>query len=253
MRFLISGLTLALIHAAVSTLPADEALPSLPKDGAWVQYVGTTKQEGLTDESTFRRTYSLVGTKTENERLCRWVEVKDVVEIDQGKRTHIAKFLIPERELLENEKPLESLVRGWRKSTFGDVQEMKFNTQEGFFGSAHFVFGANLLIFPGPQKLSREIREPKSVDYQSGRLEIPSGRNGQFRADYEDPVSESGRVRKRSADFSVWSHPEIPLGAAEWKLRLEIRNDDRVISVTLSEFVLEDFGTDAKSTLPDHD
>ncbi|MSR56843.1 MAG: hypothetical protein EXS05_04130 [Planctomycetaceae bacterium] len=232
-------------------MPADEAAPGLPKDGTWVRYFGTMRREGTTDETALKRTYSLVGTKTENGQVCRWVEMKDVHQVNHKEEPNIFKFLIPEKDLLENKKPLESLVRAWGKFNDGDVQELKFNSPDGLPGDPHSRFGWHLVIFPGPRQQAETLKESRVVDYQHGRLEIPDARLGRYRA--------MRRARGANFNFTLsmdstyWCHSDVPLGVAAWKSRLELRQDDMVRPSTQFEFVLEDFGTNAKSALPDHD
>src|SRR5262245_47669881 len=106
---------------------ADEAPTKLPKDGWWVRYFVTMNGEGINDNVIIKRTYSLVGTTTENGEKCRSVEMKTVQMVNGKEQTDVIKFLVPERELLESEKPLEGLLRAWRRIDDGTVEEQKFN------------------------------------------------------------------------------------------------------------------------------
>src|SRR5687767_9678292 len=100
---LLAGVCFALASAAGADDPP-AAKPALPKDGAWVRYFGTGKGELATYDETMTRTYSLVGTKTENGQPCRWVEIKEAVELNAQRYSEVFKFLIPESDLIENEK-----------------------------------------------------------------------------------------------------------------------------------------------------
>src|SRR6516225_6114563 len=97
-----TALTAIVLVAACAAL-ADEPQAKLPADGWWARYHVTMKSEQTKEEWTFIRTYALVGTAIENERKCRWVEMKSVPVIDGKEQPDtVVKFLAPERELLES-------------------------------------------------------------------------------------------------------------------------------------------------------
>src|SRR5260370_37737295 len=116
-----ASILLGLIACANSAVRADEAPKMLPKDGWWVRYFVTMNFGQPNDEQTIKRKYSLVGTVTENDQKCRWVEMKSVQSVNGKEQTDIIKFLVPEKELLESEKPLESLIRAWRQLDGGQA------------------------------------------------------------------------------------------------------------------------------------
>ena len=135
---------------------AEDATAKLPNDGWWVRYLVTGKDPGNNDDAPTKCTYSLAGSANENGQLCRWVEVKWDRTFDGKKQVDILKFLVPEKELLHGEKPLDSLVRCWRKIDEGEAKLMTFDQPAGVAGtyfsrwSADFAFGRDMIIFPGP-------------------------------------------------------------------------------------------------------
>jgi hypothetical protein len=247
----------AAVFSLVSLLNAagmpEERPASLPADGCWVRYFVTMNREGSDNETTMKRTYALVGTTTENEQKCRWVEMKTVQEMERKEQIDVVKFLIPEKALLEREKPLESLLRAWRKIDGGAIEEQKFNQPLGAAGmvaSADFAWGRDMVIFPGPLRRTMAVKEDKVVEYQQGRLEIGEGRTGRHVV-----TRQALSVVRRytiTFDFTVWNHPGVALGFAAAKTRLEFLVDDVARFAETSEWVIEDFGTDAKTELPDN-
>jgi hypothetical protein len=250
MGWLAGAACLMVVTLTTTGMPADEGVGKLPKDGAWVRYFGKTRREGTTEESIIKVKYSLTGTTMENGQVCRWLEVEEVEQINGKDRTDLIKYLVPEKDLRENEKPLENLVRAWRRLDREEVQPLKFNALDGLSGEPHFYFGHWTVVFPGPRKQSAVLKEPKTVDYQNGRLEIPNALAARYVATHKSRTSNF--VYTRAMDFSVWLHDDIPLGVAAWKGRMEFRQDDQVRQAGLGEYFIEDFGVDAKTGLPDH-
>jgi hypothetical protein len=248
-----AGILLGCILTAGSAAPAEETPAKLPKDGWWVRYFVTMRDDGNNEERTSKRTYSLVGTAAENGERCRWLEMKSVQTVNGKEQTDILKFLVPEKELLEGEKPLDRLVRAWRKIDDGDVEEQKFNQPLGVRGSvasADFVWGREMVIFPGPQRKTTAVDEKTLVEYQQGRLELTKARVGKHVATRQALTA----VQKQTfvLDFTVWNHPTVAPGFAAAKTRFEYLRDDVPRAAGTAEWVIEDFGMDAKSALPEN-
>jgi hypothetical protein len=238
-----------------AALPAlgDEAPQELPKDGWWVRYFVTEKYAQTNEERTVKQAYSLVGTATEDGSVCRWVEIKSDRTVNGKEQHDILKFLVPEKDLLESEKPLDGLVRAYRRFDGGEVETMKFNQplgSPGFVSSADFVWGILFVAFPGPQRKSMLIAEEKVVDYQRGRLNVVEGRSGTRVA--TRLALTNGEKQTQNLHFTVWNHPDVSPAFAASKSRLEYLRDDKPRSSMTSEWTVEDFGSDAKSALPEH-
>jgi hypothetical protein len=240
---------LVLVHA--SHVVAGEPRTELPKDGWWARYYGTIKQDGQ-EERTVKRTYSLVGTANANGRKCRWVEWNEAWTVDGQKHVDILKFLVPERDLLESERPLDNLVRAWRKVNDTQVEEVKFSQPLGADGlvvSADYGFGRDFLIFPGAWQKSRRVEQRRTVEYQQGRLEIPSGRAARHSAVRR--ALTNGEKQAYFDEYTVWIDPAISPVAVAVSERIVNEVDDVHRRTIFREFVIEDFGTDAKSAMPE--
>ncbi len=247
------GILFAAVLACNSLALAEEAQSRLPKDGWWVRYYVMMKTNQPNDTWTVKRTYSLVGSVIENGQKCRWIEMKSMQSIDGREQTDIIKFLIPEKDLLESDKPLDSLVRAWQKLDDGTVEEVQLDQPidgDGGVISADFAWGRNMAIFPGPQRKAIAHEERKVVEYQKGRLEIAGGRNGTHVATRNLPTS--GEKHAFNTSFTVWNHPSVLPACAAMRQRIEYRRNDVLLLTTVKEIVVEDFGTAAKSALPDN-
>jgi hypothetical protein len=247
-----SAVVPAILLVATCAVLADDGPAKLPADGWWVRYYITSRREGTNDDIIIKRTYSLVGTSTENGEKCRWVEMNSEQTFNAKERKEILKFLIPGKELLESEKPLNSLVRAWGKFDDEPVEELKFNQPLGVRGSvasADFVWGRDMVILPGPQRKATLVNERKVVEYQQGRLEMTEGRTGKHVATRQAVTV----VQKQTValEFTVWNHTSLAPAFAAAKTRFEILIDDAPRAADVSEWVIEDFGTDAKSAMPD--
>jgi hypothetical protein len=232
-------------------LQADETPAKLPKDGWWVRYFHTLKLQDR--EISSRRTYAFVGTAVERDCTCRWMEMQTVEIIDGHEVTDILKFLVPEKALLESERPLDGLIRCWRK--FGDeqVEQVRFNTplgERGLSFSADYAWGRDFTLFPGPQQKSKAVEEPRTIEYQRGRLEIETAQR--FRRIASRRALTNGEKQEYSDEFTVWKDRSVTPAFAAATDRVQQHRDDALVRTFAIEFVLDDFGTDAKSALPDN-
>ncbi len=252
-RILKAGAVPVILLVATCAAFADDGPAKLPADGWWVRYYVTMRREGTNDDGILKRTYSLVGTSIVNGENCRWVEMKTVQMVNGNEQTDILKFLVPEKALLEAEKPLESLVRAWRKIDDGAVTEQKFNQPLGAAGSvasADFGWGRDMVIFPGPQRKTTAVKEKKAIEYQQGRLEVAEGRAGKHVATRR--ALTSGQKQTIAFEYTIWNHATVAPGFCAAKTRYEILIDDAPKAAGVGEWVIEDFGTDAKSALPEN-
>ncbi len=146
---------------------ADDRVVRLHKDGWWIRYASITKQEfnGQVQEYTCKSTYSLVGTVTEDAETCRWIELNTVCTFGEKEHAVISKYLVPEKDLLEHEQPIDKLKRGWVKANKMEVRAVKV-------GQGILPGNKTLGIFPGMWQNAERVKKEMVVDYQQGRLKI---------------------------------------------------------------------------------
>lgn len=236
------------------TVQAEDAAAKLPADGWWARYFVSTKIDGNNDERTMKRTYSLVGTATENNETCRWVEMKTVTMVGEKERVDIVKFLVPEKDLLEGDQPLVRLVRCWSKTDDGVVKALSFDPPRGDGvnpQSAEGRFGKDLFVFPGMRQKAELVDKEKVVEYQQGRLQVAQGRVGKRIS----KVVGSPRAQGLTfvLDYTIWTDPAVAPGFAAAKTRYATVVNDVVRRAQDEEWILEDFGVDVKSALPEND
>jgi hypothetical protein len=249
-----TGIPVLLWVFLANAVKADELKAELPADGCWVRYRCVSKRDGDDGEIEDTDVFSLVGTVMEDGKRCRWVEWKTISTVNGEKETDIFKFLIPERELVESDRPLEGLIRAWRKSENQQAEPLLFNQAlrvRSYTGSADFTFGGIMLcVFRGPKRNWRPVDEKRMVEYQRGRLEVGEGRVARHQASRTSPVS--GQKIDFCREVTVWSHPHVPFGGAAVRMREELLVDNVLSVAYVRESTIEDFGADAQSAIPDN-
>lgn len=245
-RLLLCGI-LAIVNSGAG------AAERLPKDGAWARYYVTMKSESGR-ERTLRTTVRFVGTVVKNGERLRWVEIGDTVEEDEGGRKvdrHYAiKFLISEKDLLTSTNPIRHFVQACHAEVGKRADKIEANKR---YREVYDAFNAQSLLFlAGPSKRSKPTARSRTIDYQDGRLKIPSGHTGtnvsRFTANPKSTLEW-----KRT--YEIWRHKAVSLGMASLKYRVvRTRTDEKgkvsVQEISHGEYTVEAWGTNAKTALP---
>lgn len=244
--------TAACLIVPLSLIAADE----LPKDGAWARYYVVTKTDG--EERSWKRTIRFVGTVTENGEKHRWVEFADLStqQSESAKPRHIRdvhKLLIPEKALRESTNPIRHAVRGWSlygSSGQGPAKIAELERRRQVFD---WSYGPPLTFLPASRKRATSTKNSKTIDYQKGQLKISNGAKGRHTAIYR--ATTAPVVYTWKTDYERWRHKSIPLGTAALKLttsfyRKSGKEKPVLVRKYAEEYVIEAWGTDAKSALP---
>lgn len=228
--------SIILLNCCGTILAADEIAIPFPKDGAWARYhVTTTEGSGAANETRTRKeTVRFVGTAETAGRRSRWFEQE--FGLGEGRR-NVMKALITEEDL-KSPWPLADRRRYWHR--IGDEPIGEAETH----GPEYAVF---CLVFPGPYNTAKLLKEPKTVEYQRGRFEIKEGLSGR----QEITFQTFGHEIAFAMDYTTWRHPEISVGLAAAKVSFRVHENSQLRETYTTEFVLEDFGTDARSSLPE--
>ena len=218
---------------AVAQRSAAGEIP-LPPEGAWARYYHVVTEEGRPERRN-KSTIKVLGAEEANGRRCRWIEIEWSQDGETGRG--VTQYLIPEKTLAESERPLDEAIRAISRDGDGKI----------VFESLEFVglSGTDMLFLPSARKSAKPVEEPQSVDYQSGRLNIPTG----LRGDYVFS-REAKTVKQTQAwtwDYTVWIDRKVSLGVAREKIKMTQRIDGVVKRTWVEDVWLEDFGLDAKS------
>lgn len=237
MRAPIVALSVCILAFAGSVAPAEEVSIPLPKDGAWAKYHVTSTNESQTSNqvSTRYETIRFVGIVNSNDQTRRWVE--QMFSGVDGNRTNVMKALVSESDL-NSAWPLAGKRRWWHKVGDTAVTEVETLGPE---------FGISSLVFPGPYDIAKSIEEGRTIDYQRGKLELRIALTGEQK--YSVPDSNPNRTFVMK--YTAWHHPDVPMGLAAAKVSLTTKETDSADRHYTAEFVIDDFGMDAKSALPD--
>uniref|UniRef100_A0A7C2NW53 DUF3108 domain-containing protein n=1 Tax=Schlesneria paludicola TaxID=360056 RepID=A0A7C2NW53_9PLAN len=218
--------------ALCASAAADLFVHKDPDDGAWARFHWNERwNDG--EENVLQFTFKAVGTKTVDDRRCRWIEVN--IQTPESVRRGVAssfKLLIPGQELKGDGDVIDSAVEVWRKPFDGDAarfDDLKDNPRL-------YLFFFPLL--PGRMRERVMLTERQKVAWQEGTLDCSV---------VEGVVQEKFTYDRTLGRCRLAVHESVPFGFAS--ARLEIDNADGehgVISLSLI-----DFGTNAVSELPD--
>ena len=226
----------------------DEQTARLPEDGWWVRFFTTSKLEavnGTVKEHTIKATYSLVGTAVEDGDKCRWVEVNSLFTMDGKETVILSKFLVSEKDLLECEQPLDKLKRGWLKSGELDVRAV-------MAGKGITPYNTRTVVFPGIWQKAERITSEYIVDYQQGRLTIPEARIFQVTSPVKALNTRKPINQKDVTEYAGWFHQTASPVIAAAKIQKKTYFNDELNTTQKDDVVIQDYGTGAKSQLPEN-
>ena len=221
----------ALFITAVATASAEDPLrpfQRLPKDGTWATYSFGGTEVGNKESGT--ATYRMVGTTTEDGQKCRWLELQIN---EDGRKASISKMLVRAKDFAEGAKKTPKILRGWKKEGAEAVAKLDDKEKSAI----------ELLAF-GVYENAKTVKLEKVIDYQKGRWKIGTATQG--KQTVQLPEAEVGVM----ADFTltIWIHKDSPFGTAASELLVKTGET----TVFESKGTLQDYGTGAKSGLPDH-
>lgn len=248
MRFLKTALLLLLAVAipASTTFAAGGFLQKLPKDGTWVKYnleakVGQAPMAEMTGTITFRS----VGKVVENGEAFRWIEMEFEGE-QNGKQKHqVMKVLVREKDLRPGAETPLKVLRGWNQFL---VEGAKQPPKE-FSELERSANGPVAFYFRVPLKDAKSIKRARQIFYQKGRFDLATAHAGA--GDITLMNDNAPADVKYAARYTVWSHKSVPTGTAAMEIELKMSRKDKVIVKMTMKFDLQDYGTGAKSALPD--
>lgn len=238
-----SCFALFVLFATAAPVHAGGLIHTLPADGSWVKYNMSMKNEGMVSiEGKGSLTIRLVGTVTENGEKYRWVELESVAMQNGQQKAGVMKLLIREKDLADGAVASPQIVRGFKKQQGGAVESIT-ERDKARGGSAMMFFGR-------PQKNVKPLNQEKVVAHQKGKLKIANGTSGEL--DF-DPTGGAGNPNGAQFETtqSLWSHKSLPFGTAAMELVMKVSFQNNVISTMTMKFNVQDYGTAAKSALPD--
>lgn len=246
MKRFLSAAVLAAGIALFASASAQAAaiIQSLPKDGSWAKFhLEITNDRQANQNMLGTMTIRSVGTVMENGEKCRWLEMQMEGEQDGKKQKNVMKFLVRERDLKAGAKGNVSILRGWQKNSLqGDVKELSHD-EKAPNGPLSIFFGRTV-------KSSEKLKKEKVIDYQKGRLRIAEGTKSKL--DFAPPGNPNVNLKiKYDVTLTTWPHKSIPFGTAAAGISMQVIVNNNVSLTTTMKLTMEDYGTGAKSALPD--
>lgn len=215
---------------------------SLPKDGTWVKYYVELKVAEPQKTDIFG-TYTLrsVGRAQIDGAPCRWIELHLEQTQDGVKTSTLTKVLVAEKDLNSKSERAPKIIRGWIKTNGADARELS-DTEKTATGRYPFMIAA-------PLKDRKTLNKEKVIDFQKGRLTIKSGFVGTASVKTADGP-ENARVLTTE---SVWSDSSIPFGTAAMQIDMQYKVGKNAGPKMVMSLTVRDYGTEAKSALPDRE
>ena len=163
-----------------------------------------------------------------------------LANFDQHASALKVRKLVPEKVFEKGKTVSEKVIRGWEKTN--DNEPRKLNITE--------ISNNGILapLLPDPSRKTETIQEKKVIDYQKGKLEIDSRITGSLMLDQSN--NPNLKINTLFV-FSLWVHEKVPFGTAAANWGVTLKRDGNILLKTKMTFTLEDFGTGAKSALPD--
>lgn len=236
MRFF-SPLTQMVFWALIAgTVRADGLVHQLPDDGGWARFNARFIYElnGRTRTLVGAVTVSSVGATVVNGEKCRWIEVNTQARAaGMLIPINIIKVLIPEKNLKKGESLLKHVRKAWVKHPESKPSELKeHKARERELG---MLLTSAL---KGVKNLGKKVVESKL-----GKLEC-AGQVGHIQC------MEGKRLRKVTIRTRL--HEKAPFGIVTYLMKFEPTKTGRNEESGSWILILADFGTKAKSALPDH-
>lgn len=212
---------------------ADGLIYQLPKDGTFVLYdldfKLTAGDQNIEAKGAFR--VSSVGTVTENDKKCRWIEVKMTINAGGKDRVVIGKLLVPEENLKAGGNVFGSKIRGWvRLRENAEVKALDDDNS-----------GPMPAFLCGPLNEAKELAAVV-VDSKLGKLEC-KGVSGY--TEFKD------RGKDSRATFETRRHEKAPFGVVSTVIKFARERNGELKQEADMKFTLKETGTDATSDLPD--
>jgi hypothetical protein len=236
---------------------ADGLIYQLPEDGTWVRYEYENRRVdekgAVQSKQTGSVALSSVGRETVNGETCRWIEMKTHI-IRDGKPDYIElfKLLIPEKRLKAGEDPLSDVVRGWYKYGGVTIQRtgrvLDYTTETPnrvMTPSVHGMSGTLSTFIAAPLKASQKLDE-EVVDSKLGKRPCPG-----VACTSTTKIDRGKDPRTIISNLEMRSHEDVPFGVISFREDVEVRRDEKFGSRSITTLKLADFGTGARSDIPD--
>ena len=212
------------------TLAADPTtmplLNTLPEDGRWVRY-DLRLQVGSQDHLL---PYSVrsVGQFQQAGRDVRCIELDLTGNAEIPSMLH--RLLVPNDAFAPEKFALGQAVRMWVRKGSDPVESFNDLTGDPL----------TMLFQAGITQDLKKLETKETVNWQRGKLEctVFTGKS----------VQEIGTT-KFNTESTILRHDDLPFGLAGLRMKLTPEGSTDVINVTLT---LQDYGKDAKATLPEY-
>jgi len=246
MRTFRGCVTCLILLTTTTFCEAGGLIQKIPADGAWVKYFMMANLFGpgaFDSKYTGRWTIRSVGHPTLKGRKYRWIEFHR--HFDRSATVPAGdnwiKYLVPEQALVSEKDASAHVVRIWGKSD----TEMPGKTEPSADSDVSRYYG--LFLQGLPRKKIVRSRHPRVIAYQHGELKCPMQTVEVF--EYKS-VDDTHRRHRFEVQCTLWKHKDVPFGVAAARIVWKRWIDGKLIWTWKHDFLVNDFGSGAKSALP---
>ncbi len=201
-------------------------LATLPEDGRWAKY-DLRLQVGSQDH-VLSYTVRSVGQFQQAGQDVRCIETDLVGNAEIPSTVH--RILVPNNAFGTDKFALGQAVKMWVRKGSDPVE-------------THTDLGGDQLTQLFQAGITQELKKQEAketVNWQRGKFECTV---------YTGKSSPEIGTTKFNTTWTILRHDDLPFGLAGLRMKLAPEGQDDVINVTLT---LQDFGKDAKATLPEY-
>lgn len=255
-----------LILFAVTPTVAEEAENAglLPPPGSWASYQVKYKDVSKDAEAeTWTVEIRFLDRVKRGDKFCRWIEF----QFDRGSKEptiQVLKLLLPEEELLKGKAPFRELIESYNALFDKDFKSPPNSLQslspgdELFLAASRDLQGTCGVYFQAlstRRQFSQRMADDISIDCQKGTITCSEKLTG-----IVEGLEPELRLRLKAssdANYELWLNDQVPTGFAAGLVKSFRTNyipelkAPKVIVDSLFSWALIDFGTGAKSKLPD--
>ncbi|MDG2390679.1 MAG: hypothetical protein P8M30_15330 [Planctomycetaceae bacterium] len=222
----------------------------LPPDGHWASYtIDNTliSPDGTQHKYPAKVILRSVGREMVEEIPCRWIEIETSGEYMGISILSLNKLLIAEHSLQAGQEPLKEIYRWIRyqpENKFFSLIDDRKKLQDLFQDENRNEEHGLARIFRGPYEDLKRITTTQTIQSKLGERECKG---------ILANVTEEKGDRTTHEKNVIRLHPDSPFGVVQWESVSKAQEDGQTVMSTHQVMLLSEYGTKAKSAIPEQE